>query len=346
MLKDSTLWLTYTEGKGLFRQNRNVKRFKSLDIPFKYLWVTSFYFDKVENTYYFGTSVSSKGIASWNADTRKWTLIKPEGELSKFFGEYYPDFSVNKLVEDSKGIIWVGTGLSNLWYMDKKDKRLKMFRLPNGRPLDIKSPIFDIIEDRQKQLWVGTRSEGVFCLNPERTVAVNYTHNKEDSTSIIDGFSFSSFKEDDYGRIWIGNRSGFCIYDPNTKTFSQEVFNQLRKEGIRKGLVYTIEKDTLGRMWMTIQDQGLVRVTEEPKGKFGFKIYQTENGLKNLVTGYMTKDKNGCFWIVNDGLLYFNPYTDSFMMTDEANGMLSNCGGADKIFVDDYGNVFVGYQEG
>lgn len=346
MLKDSILWLTYAGGKGLFRQNRNVKRFKSLDIPFEHMWVSSFYFDKAESTYYFGLSVDSKGIASWNADTQKWKLIRPEGNLLKLTRGYNPDFSVNKMFKDSKGVIWVATALNNLWYMDNKDKMLKMFLLPNDKPLDITSPIFDIFEDSKKQLWLGTRAEGVFCLNPERTVAVNYTHDENDSTSIIDGYSFNTFMEDNYGRIWIGNRSGLCIHDPVTKTFSQNFLNQLRKEGFSNSFVYSIAKDTLGRMWMTMVDQGLVRVTENPKNKFSFKIYQTENGLKNLVTTYMIKDKNGCFWIVNDGLLYFNPYTESFMMTDEANGMLSNCGGDDKVFIDDYGNVFTGSQVG
>ena len=346
MQRDSTLWLCYPEGNGLYKQNRKIKRFQLLDIPFKYLWNSAFYYDKSENTYYFGLASQAKGIPCWNANSQKWSLIKPEGDLSKLTLFNIPDFSTNSIIKDSKGVIWVGTALNNLWFIDKKDNVLKMFKLPNGKGLNIVSPIFDIFEDSRKQLWIGTRSEGVFCLNEDRTTAVNYTHNDKDSTSIIDGTSFTTIQEDKYGRIWFGNRKGLCVFDPETKTFSQEVFTQMQKKGIHKGFVYSIEKDTLDRMWMTIVDQGLVRVTENPKGKFNIKVFQTENGLKNLVTRAMTKDKNGCFWIVNYGLLYFNPYTEFFMMTDEGNGLLTNSGGDAKIMVDDYGNVFVDNQVG
>lgn len=346
MQRDSTLWLSYMDGKGLYRQNRKIKRFKSLDIPYKHLWVSAYHYDSVEHNYYFGLSVYSQGIGCWNPTTRKWRLIEPEKNMVLSIPGNSSDFSVNKFYKDSEGVIWIGTALNGLCYMDHNRKTVKQFVLPNGKTLPVLSPVFGLFEDSKKQLWVGTRTEGVFCLNKERNAVIHYVHNDNDTTSISSGSSFLSFEEDRYGKIWIGNRNGICVFNPETKKFSRTVFNQLRTCGINNGLSYTILKDTLGRIWTTMLDQGLVRITENPKGKFDFKIYQTENGLKNVVVNYMTRDKNGCFWIVNDGLLYFNPYNESYMVTDETNGMLQNSSVDDKIMVDDFGNLFTGDQVG
>jgi len=84
-------------------------------------------------------------------------------------------------------------------------------------------------------------------------------------------------------------------------------------------------------MWLTIEGQGLVKIEEQTKDNFYFNIYQTEDGLKDLTVFYMTSDKHGGLWIVNNGLLYLNPYNNSFMLTDERNGLLGYVGVDAKI---------------
>lgn len=90
----------------------------------------------------------------------------------------------------------------------------------------------------------------------------------------------------------------------------------------------------------------MIKIEEKVKNRFNFEIYQTDNGLKDLSVLHMTSDKHGGLWMVNNGLLYLNPYDNSFILTDERNGLLSNFSGDDKISVDRYGNVFCGGQVG
>ncbi len=346
MQRDSTLWLSYMNGKGLYKQNKKIKRFKSLEIPFNHLWVSAFYYESQLQNYFFGFSVYSNGIGCWNAKTKKWDLIKPESNMVQSVPGNVSDFSVNNFFKDQRGVLWMATAFKGLCYLDQNRKIIKQFKLPNGKTLPVSSPIFGLFEDSQQQLWVGTRTEGVFCINKERDQYIHFVHNEKDPTSISSGNSFVCFEEDQYGKIWIGNRNGFCIFDPKTKKFSRTIFNKLRTQGINSGLTQSILKDTLNRIWVTILDQGLIRITENRENNFDYKIFQTESGLKNLTINYMTKDKNGCFWIVNDGILFFNPYNESYMMIDDKQGMLENCSGDDKIMVDEFGNIFTGDQVG
>jgi len=346
MQRDNTLWLSYMDGKGLYKQNKKINRFKSLKIPFKHLWISAFYYDSENRNYYFGFSVFSEGIGCWNSKTKKWQLIKPERNMVESVQGNSSDFSVNKIYKDEKGIIWIATAFNGLCYLDIKQNKIKQFLLPNKKTLPVRSPIFGLFEDSKEQLWVGTRTEGVFCINRERTRYIHYFHDEKDSMSISSGNSFVSFEEDKYGKIWMGNRNGFCVFNPKTQKFSRTIFQKLKEQGINSGLTQSILKDTLNRIWVTILDQGLIRITEKEENKIDYKIFQTESGLKNLAINYMTKDKNGCFWIVNDGILFFNPYDETYVIIDDNHGMLDNCSGDDKIMIDEYGNLFTGGQVG
>lgn len=336
--KDSTVWLANRDG--LWMQNRKKAQFRKLDIPYYYSWIMPVFHDETTHDYYFGLVHKTKGVACWNSDTKRWRFLQTATNMNAELSTY----SISK---DSNGTIWIGTRGRGLWYVDNNSNLLQPFVLPGDSHLKIEDKtIYKIFEDSRHNLWLGTGRTGVLCINPERTRTVHYTHNPEDSTSLINGTHFRAIEEDKYGRIWLGNYYGFCVFDPQTGMFSQEIPNKFYETGVKSGWTYSIVKDTTGVMWMTLTGQGLVRVSESEKGKFRFKIYQTNDGLKDLIVKYMTKDPWGNLWIVNNGLLYFNPYDESFVHTDMRNGLLGDMGGDDQIAIDAYGNVFSDYQIG
>jgi ligand-binding sensor domain-containing protein len=310
-----------------------------LDIPYTGKVVSDIFYDKSNNDYYVGMLINSIGIGKWNTVTKKWTFIKPIGNPDP------SDFPAYLFLQDSNGTLWVATGKRSLWYVDKKENKVKPFLFPNGEPIDNEGySIVGLFEDSRKQLWIGTSANGIICLNKERTKAVYYKHDDNDSSSLIKGTHFRAIEEDNHGRLWFGNNMGFCVFEPKTGKFSHQIADELSSTGVRIGTTTTILRDTIGRMWLTMEGQGLVRITELENGKMSFKTYRNEEGLKDLAVRYMTKDKNGCFWIVNNGLLYFNPYDETYMLTDASNGMLNNYSNDDRIMVDEYGNVFMGNQ--
>lgn len=337
-LKDGALWLSCDDG--LWRQNLRAKQFEFLDIPFPHGWVSATLHDEETNEYYFGLHWESYGLACWNSFTRQWTYYQPEIDKDEMF-------NTNDIFKDSRGGIWVATSQRGLWYIDKQSNTLKPFSMPDKNFSHFwNNTIYKIFEDSQNNLWLGTGKFGVARLNPDRTKADYFTNNTQDLTSLYGTTYFRAIEEDQYGRIWIGSRTGFCTFDPKTETFSREIPLKLQKNGIRDGYTYSILKDTTNAMWLTIEGQGLVKLEEQIKDNFNFKIYQTDDGLKDLTVFYMTSDKHGGLWIVNNGLLYLNPYNNSFMLTDERNGLLEYIGVDAKIMVDRYGNVFCASQVG
>ena len=338
MLRDGSLWLGNNEG--LWRQNRKAHRFVALDIPFSHKWVSAVLHDATTDEYYFGLNWESYGVSSWNGLQRKWTFYQTGIERDKMLNSH-------DIIKDSEGVIWVATSQRGLWYLDKNDRLLKPFSLPDRTPLEMEDEtIYKIFEDRCGNLWLGTRTEGVVRINSQRTRVDYYRYHPQDSTGMIAGTHITAIAEDRWGRIWIGNQKGFCTFDPQTETFSQEIARQLYETGVRPGKIYSMVTDSTGSVWMTATGQGLIQIRETEKNRFHFKIFQTDDGLKDLSVRYMTTDMQGNLWLMNNGLLYFNPYDESFLFTDERNGLLNHVGGDDRITVDHYGNLFVGRQMG
>ena len=337
-LKDGALWLSCDDG--LWWQNLRAKQFELLDIPFPHGWVSATLHDEETSEYYFGLHWESYGLACWNSFTRQWIYYQPESDKDEMF-------NTHDIFKDSRGVTWVATSQRGLWYIDKQSKTLKPFSMPDKNFNHFWThTIYKVFEDSQNNLWLGTGKFGVARLNPDRTKADYFINNAKDLNSLYGTTYFRAIEEDQYGRIWIGSRTGFCTFDPETETFSREIPLRLQEIGIRDGYTYSILKDTTNAMWLTIEGQGLVKLEEQTKDHFNFKIYQTDDGLKDLTVFYMTSDKHGGLWIVNNGLLYLNPYNNSFMLTDERNGLLDNLGGDCKITVDRYGNVFCAEQVG
>ncbi len=338
VLGDGSVWLSNYEG--LWKQNSKAKRFRSLDIPFDHTWVSSYLHEEEEANYYFGLHWESYGLACWNSARRTWTYFQTETDKDEMFSAY-------ALFKDSQGEIWVGSAGRGLWYLDKKHKKLRAFSRPDKLHDNVwDGTIYTILEDSRKNLWVGTGKYGVVRLNPNRTKADYFQNKPEDNNSIIGGTHYRAIEEDKFGRIWIGNYTGFCVFDPKTETFSREIADKLNQIGTRNSDTYSIVRDNDDAMWLTITGEGLVRVTENPKNIFHFKTYQTDDGLKDLSVKYMTKDKQGGLWIVNNGLIYINPYTEYIELIDEQNGLLENIDGDGRLMVDKYGNVFCGEEVG
>ncbi len=338
MQSDSTLWLANKEG--LWRQNRQKNLFKRLEIPYFYTWVMPVLHDEKNADYYFGLVHKTFGLACWNADSGTWSYLQTATDKEKELNAY-------DLFQDHQGVVWVATRGRGLWFVDKKNKQLKPFTFPDGSPLgNARQTLYKIFEDSRGNLWIGTAKSGVLRIDALRAKATYFTHDPDDSLSIIGGSYYKAIEEDGKGRIWIGNRQGFCTFDPQTETFSDEIPRKMYHTGLLPGYTYSIVKDTAGTMWMAIEGQGLVSAKENPDGTFGFRVFQTDDGLKDLMVRHMAKDHEGNLWLMNNGLLYFNPYNESFMLTDDRNGLLENLSGDDRISFDGHGNVFCGNQVG
>ena len=103
-----------------------------------------------------------------------------------------------------------------------------------------------LLEDREGTLWIGTRSQGLWVIAPDRCVQIATP--QEDVTALV---------EDSEGTLWVGmNGGGLARIRPK----SLRLYN--KEAGLLDNYTFTICEDRDGVMWLGNRDGGVARIRE------------------------------------------------------------------------------------
>ncbi|MBI2417732.1 MAG: hypothetical protein HYV28_07480 [Ignavibacteriales bacterium] len=129
-------------------------------------------------------------------------LIYKSGQAKKFFimGDSANTNRINKIFEDTKSNIWVGTGLG----LCKIKSWQKNYYLSD--PV-LNARISAIFQDSEQNVWFGGE-KGIACFNLKNGSMTSYT-----TLPGIDLSSSTSFASDNKHRLWIGNMKGLYVFD-------------------------------------------------------------------------------------------------------------------------------------
>ena len=326
-------------GEGISIENKKIFAFRQETPPFKFASITDIYRDKAAGRLYLG-AFACDGLFVRDEFTGKWSIIREENPGP------HQSLLINSFCRDKIGVLWLATN-KNLMFLDTLNNRIIQFKTPEGSPLELKDSLINCVyDDPSGNLWIGTRNDGLIRINAERNKVFYYIHSKDDPFSLLEGTHHRTIRADKFNRIWIGNSEGVAIFEPEKDRFLNYFMDTLRKHGLGDKLVYNIENDTLGRMWMTIDGLGLLRVTMNDNGSFTFKLFETSQGLDASSISIMRRDKEGDFWINNVSLAHFNPYKEAFKLYDTQNGLHEMLGMGQKIYVDEDLNIFIAGETG
>jgi ligand-binding sensor domain-containing protein len=324
---NGTLWIGNFEG--VCRQVFNYKTFKKVNFPFKYLWAWPIIEIPELERYYFRFT-NGKNAVCYDKKNDKLTELKSPVTTP------YPLEFINA-ARGPDGKVVLTTYVQGLVELDPKTNIVEQFRLKNGKALgpDTNFSARGVFFDSKNRLWIGTYKDGLYMIKPDRSEMIHYPLKDWNALRL------NSMAEDKFGRIWIASTAGIILYDPVSGKFSDVVNEAVRKSDIVPDRVYSVVKDSLDRMWITMPFTGLLRIEIESQNNFHIKLFQKDQGLNNLNCNFMTTDYNGCLWIMNNGILYFNPYTESYRYINEWNGLLDIEGGDSRILVGSKGTVFL-----
>jgi len=296
--------------------------------------ISGFYRDTIDRRFYI-PGFHCAGLSYWDENIQSWELIMPTRELAQM------DLSLLSVLRDSNGIIWINSD-KGLLYLDPSTNLLTRFMDSQGEHVTGEDSVFlTILEDSRKNLWIGTRFDGVILIDSARSEVTYYKHDPLDQNSLIPSQEFKTIREDRYGRIWFGSYNGITVYDPYKQLFYNPISDYLIKNGMDNKVVWGIETDTLGRVYLSIDDEGLLRITENEPEIFEFKLFHLDHGLNDLNLFEMDRDPEGNIWIINEGISCFDPYLETFKVIDTRNGLHTNKNWNHTIYIDDEGNIFL-----
>ncbi|SHE44158.1 hybrid sensor histidine kinase/response regulator transcription factor [Dysgonomonas macrotermitis] len=156
---------------------------------------------------------------------------------------------------DSDKRMWVSTKLGKTFVYDKNRKLLGYIcrdgSIGNGIPLS--GTCYSIMEDTRKNIWIGTKGEGLYRLTPEQGNAKyrisQYKSSNNDLYSLT-GNSIYSIFQDSKNRIWIGTygTGGLNLFDDAQGGQFINVKNQLKNYPAQGAQIRAISSDKYGNI--------------------------------------------------------------------------------------------------
>lgn len=210
---------------------------------------------------------------------------------------------VRAMLKDTKGRLWVCTK-DGIVHVYEHDKPVNVFA---GRSNYI-GFVYCITQDIHKNIWLGTKGNGLFKASPANQdeslyTLTNYKNNPADVNSVSSNMIYSVM-EDHKRRIWIGTFGGGLdlLTSINGKDAFKNVANTFHSYPISwaKSIRHLCE-DNKGRIWIATSYGLVVFNPDEPvNGEYKFIAYKKIPGnassLGNNGVQYICKDHTGQLW--------------------------------------------------
>lgn len=233
--------------------------------------------------------VKGKKSVWYSANNQIFEISNQENE-SRLIYQVDRKYKVTRLYEGSNKRLFIGTD-KGLCLLD--DNKIFNNILPGNE-------ITSIYEDNKKNVWAGTRENGVYKINWSGQI-VHYTNNGQFQQSLSSNI-IRDFCEDNFGQIWIATFLGLDKLTPETGLIHNYRPSGLKPTDLSHTSIYKLYKDTQGTIWIGTYYGGINYYN--PEANFYTYYYPSLNNADNLsfpIVGKMTEDRSGNLWICTEG---------------------------------------------
>ena len=227
------------------------------------------------------------------------------------------DSSVNALVRDHDGIVWIG-GRTGITRFDAARGRFTRRVLVPGA-VDANN-VRKMTLGRDGAVWIATRG-GLHRLEPRSGALESWRHDPNRQASLADD-TVRPVLEDSRGRIWVGTFNGLDLLDRANKRFRHFRHQQYDLSSISHDEVHALLEDHHGNVWVGTAG-GLNKMVTAPDGSVSFVRYTTRDGLVDDSVATMLEDLDGMIWIsTNNGLSRFDPVKNAWRSYTASDGTI------------------------
>ncbi len=240
--------------------------------------------------------------------------------------------NIETLFFDSGGYLWIGlkTGGADI-YDPRKDVFTPISKIIKGK---VPARVVSIMEDSQKNIWLGTWEEGLIKLVPDHKGAKSYH-----AETFCPGYIVSALIEKPRGYIRVGTYFGYFVYNMNTgKLISQggtnEAITQFLDTGEENSVWCSTWSSGLLKIRWNSNDPARMRIADEHKGDNFRSIYRITGSNDNKIYlgtwGHGVKEVN-----------ITHPEESHSLGNNTLTATLINC-----LFRDKYNNIWIGTYGG
>ncbi|HQW14333.1 MAG TPA: two-component regulator propeller domain-containing protein [Niabella sp.] len=245
---------------------------------------------------------------------------------------------VKTIYRDNANTLWVGFFGGGLIFSHHEGVGFQKFTTENSKLNS--NDVTAILEDDQRQLWVGHQDFGINVIDKSRRVVSDITDIYPNG-GLPDKGVTCMFK-DNKGNIFIGTRSGIYLYATH---LSNRNFRPVKifPNGNQKVYINCIAQDSTGTFWFG-SSYGLSDFSLE---NGVLNTYATSSGLPaNKVVG-IVPDRNGNLWLSTEkGISKFDKHKKQFTNYDKDDGLPADVFNFNSFYKHPDGRVFFGSLNG
>ena len=324
--RSGIIWAGSHLGAGITKIYKNTARFnhikheprKQNTLNDDVVW--ALYKDK-ENILWIGTYKG--GINRFDVDANKFSYIN-KSDNSKGISSNH----VRAIKEDSFGNLWIGTYDGGLNIINKRSRKLSVYKNNPNNLLSIGgNQVQDILIESDSVYWIATFGGGlnkvIVIGNPlnQKLQFEKFKYVQDDSNSISDNRVYKIYRSRD-GVFWICTYGGgLNSFDPVTKKFKRYPINSGGDDKFNIENLMTIFEDSDGLLWLGSYGGSLTSFNRKTEK---FKRYSFQEGLTSGVVYGILEDDSKNLWISSDnGIFRMNLVSKEFKRYDIQDGLQS-----------------------
>lgn len=241
--------------------------------------------------------------------------------------------TINAIIQDSKGYIWIGTNDGLDRYDGYEIKKYNPYKYRNTELAS--NYITSLAEDKKGNIWVGT-NDGVSKIDTKSGKITNYKDFF--NTTISDILVMSN------GEILVATLNEISLYNEKENEFNQILKNE--KDPYNKE-IYSMDEDEYKNLWVGT-NKGLIKINKKE-----IKYYTDSEEELSISENTIRKvycDKNGYVWVgtFSSGLNRIDLKTGKIKVykKDENNDKSLPSNHINSILIDNNGDLWVGTDKG
>jgi ligand-binding sensor domain-containing protein/two-component sensor histidine kinase len=298
------------------------------------------------------------------------TGAESRGRWKRFNVVLEPGQSIHRMLFDSSGALWIATGKGLIKYRDGQ----RVYTTANGLSDDV---VYTLIEDRDRNLWLGTWSGGACKLS--RDMIVSFTRaeglpdphlttviedqqgqiyantNDRGLVSLVNGravvvpgsqappFNNVSLRilQDRRGDWWFGTDKGlFRFQGPELKLRRGQRFTDI--DGIKDERIHGLYEDPKGRLWISAGVSSLYYCDPVQTGRLVFRRISIDSIRPANPVSWMVSDRSGTLWLAGRFGLLARMNHQEIRRLEPTNGLPEIEPRA--LFIDSRGWLWVGFR--
>lgn len=257
----------------------------------------------------FWVATYTNGISYLDSDNRHIHWIKHEKNNTNSLISNH----VNVIFEDSEGDTWYGTN-NGVSLHRKATNKWTHFLNDESDDSTYSTVVLALCDDNKGNIWVGGYGIGVYLINKSSGNIRKMRHRQQNSSvGIPTDYIYSIYSEGDY--VWLGGIEGeFTRYNTTTGAYTYYPINCIgdMKPGVDNSLL--------------IAGCDGLAIFDKTTGNTVWHRTFAGNTLTYPIRCLLQSRQTGEIWLATDGegLIRFNPQTESSKIYTTENGLASN----------------------